>query len=313
METIIHKLYEYRGNQIYLKREDLLPFCFGGNKARKAMLFFAEIDSGNYDCVVTYGSSSSNHCRIVANMAAARGMPCYVISPSESSDLTFNSLFMQMFHVKVKVVPVALVHDTIENTLRELKAQGAHPYFIAGGGHGNLGTKAYVQCYEEIKAYEKREGNYFDYIFHASGTGTTQAGLICGQLMNQDERRIVGISIARKNPYGGSVVKESVRQYFKSFQRTVSDDEITEKTQFVDDYINGGYAKKDQSVSLLTKKILCRYGIPMDETYVGKAFYGMQEYIKSRNISGRNILFLHTGGTPLFFDNIKISEEEAAK
>ena len=68
---------------LYIKREDLIPYSFGGNKARKGLLFFKEIDKGGYDCVVTYGSSHSNHCRIIANMAAARKMKCYLISPRE--------------------------------------------------------------------------------------------------------------------------------------------------------------------------------------------------------------------------------------
>ena len=57
---------DFWGNCLYVKREDLLPFSFGGNKARKAQLIFNKIDSENVDYVVTYGSSSSNHCRVVA-------------------------------------------------------------------------------------------------------------------------------------------------------------------------------------------------------------------------------------------------------
>ena len=42
-------------------------------------------------------------------------------------------------------------------------------------------------------------------------------------------------------------------------------------------------------------------------TYTGKAFYGMVKYleenqIQGKQIQGKQILFLHTGGTPLFFD-----------
>lgn len=62
-----------QGNKLYIKRDDLVPYSFGGNKARKGVLFFEEIEKGGYDCVVTYGSSHSNHCRIISNMAAARG------------------------------------------------------------------------------------------------------------------------------------------------------------------------------------------------------------------------------------------------
>ena len=202
-----------QGNQLYIKRDDLIPYSFGGNKARKAFLFFEEIDKGDYDCVVTYGSSHSNHCRIIANMAAARKIPCYLIGPKEVSDTTFNSRFMELFGAAIIAVPVDMVHDTIESKLQELKDNGNKPYFIPGGGHGNIGTEAYVQCYDEIKEYEKKQGIYFDYIFFASGTGTTHAGLVCGQMKYKDDRKIVGISIARKNPRGRDVVIDSVKEY----------------------------------------------------------------------------------------------------
>ena len=42
------------------------------------------------------------------------------------------------------------VHDTIERLLATLKEEGKKPYFIAGGGHGNLGTQAYVDCYKAV-------------------------------------------------------------------------------------------------------------------------------------------------------------------
>ena len=40
----------------------------------------------------------------------------------------------------------------------------------------------------------------------------------------------------------------------------------------------------------------------MDGTYTGKAFLGMEHYIEEHQISGKKILFIHTGGTPLFYD-----------
>lgn len=42
----------------------------------------------------------------------------------------------------------------------------------------------------------------FGLIFLASGTGTTQAGLVCGQLMSQDKRKIIGISIGSEKSSG---------------------------------------------------------------------------------------------------------------
>ena len=44
------------------------------------------------------------------------------------------------------------------------------------------------------------------------------------------------------------------------------------------------------------------YGIPFDHTYTGKAFGGMLDYVEKAEIKDKNILFIHTGGVPLFFD-----------
>ena len=307
-DTPIRRIGSVNGNTLYVKREDMLPFSFGGNKARKAELFFEEIDRGGFDCIVTYGSGSSNHCRVVANMAAARGLSCYIISPEEASERTYNSAMMELFGAEITVCPVQSVSVTIDSKLAALRAEGCNPYFIAGGGHGNLGTQAYADCYGEIRRFEKENNIHFDYIFHASGTGTTQAGLVCGQLIERDSRRIVGISIARRAPRGRDVVLQSVRDYLEAYRVQVSEEEIQNATVFVDEYIGGGYGAHSEEVDQVIREAMIRYGIPLDPTYTGKAFAGMLDYIARESIQGKKILFIHTGGTPLFFDGINPRE-----
>lgn len=314
----------YADNSVYIKREDMIPYSFGGNKARKGVLFFEDIDKGDYDTVVTYGSSHSNHCRIIANMAKQRGMDCILIGPTEVSDETFNSKLMDLLGAKLIMVPVEKVHDTIENTLEDLKSKGKKPYFIQGGGHGNIGTRAYVECYEEIVAQEKELGVNFDYIFFASGTGTTHAGLVVGQLLSlssecnskeldsletkavkkEASQQIIGISIARQNPRGRDVVLDSIREYAPD----LDENEIQNKTIFIDDYVKSGYGLDDGKVSQTIARVLENEGIPLDVTYTGKAFSGMVDYLKTNQIKDKNILFIHTGGTPLFFDWLRATE-----
>lgn len=288
-------------NNVFIKRDDLFPVSFGGNKARKAVLFFEDIEKTGSDCIVTYGSSSSNHCRVIANIAASKGIPCHIVSPIESNKITSNSKLVKLFGASVIVCPVSEVSKTINNKLQELKESGYKPYFIQGGGHGNLGTQAYVIVYEEIIEFEKEYGIYFDYIFLTSGTGTTQAGLICGKLIHGDQRKIIGISNARKNPYGGQVVLESVNHYLKGLGLNSID--ICD-IEFIDDFVLEGYGSYNQQVLETIKEVLLNDGIPMDTTYTGKAFWGMKEYLKKNNITGKDILFIHTGGTPLFFDDL---------
>lgn len=292
-------------NKLYIKREDLIPFSFGGNKARKAKLFFQEIEKGHYDTVVTYGSSSSNHARVVANYCRSKGYKCIIISPKESSKETFNLDMMKMLNAEIITVSVDQVSTTIEEVIHSLKEKGYSPYFIEGGGHGNIGTQAYVDCFNEIVEYEKNNTIKFDYIFLASGTGTTQAGLVCGKLINHHSTEVVGISIARKNPRGQQVVKESIISYLGTNSIDVDMLQIENALNFTDEYIGQGYGSFDDSVIKTIEKVFVEYGVPLDSTYTGKAFDGMVKYINSNNIVDKNILFLHTGGTPLFFDFLK--------
>jgi len=300
--TPIQKLSEkLNNNNFYVKRDDLFPVSFGGNKARKAVLFFEDIGFKGADCVVTYGTSSSNHCRIISNIAASKGMPCYIISPVEGSKPTTNSRLIKLFDAEIIYCSISRVKETINKKIDELKNKGYRTYFIQGGGHGNIGTQAYVETYNEIKEYERKTGLFFDYIFHASGTGTTQAGLVCGQLINSDNRKIIGISNARRNPYGRQVVLDSVNDYLKSKGiDCVNPDSIN----FIDDYVLDGYGSYNQDILQTIKQVLIREGIPLDTTYTGKAYWGMKEYIKKYGITSKNILFIHTGGTPLFYDDV---------
>lgn len=281
-------------NDIYIMREDLLPFSFGGNKARKGQLFFQEIDAGDYDTVVTYGSGSSNHCRVVVNMATARGMHCHIIS-TDGESTCVNRRLVEMMDATIHACSVDQVARVIERTMEQLRQEGHRPFFIPGGGHGNTGTKAYDMAYDEIYAFSQKTGIDFDYIFLASGTGTTHAGLICGKQRRGNKlQKIVGISIARKNPRGGQVVADSVLAY--------TGNPPGEDLIFDDSYICGGYGKYDDRIDAVIRRMFTKHGLPLDPTYTGKAYSGMERYFEDHQLCGKKVLFIHTGGTPLFCD-----------
>lgn len=298
---------QYGSNDYFMKRDDMIPFSFGGNKARKAAEFYREIKKAKADVVMTYGSNSSNHCRIIANMAAAMGLSCHVISPEENHEILYNTELVKEFGAVIETCPVTQVAQTIENRKQAYIAEGKNPYFITGGGHGNPGTESYVKAYREIVSYEEIHHIYFDYIFHASGTGATQAGLVCGQLLSGDKKRkIVGISIAREEGRGREVVKDSIREYLgDEFERLYREEALI----FTDKYRLGGYGQYTKGVTDTIEKLICKEGIPADSTYVGKAFYGMCRYIEEHQIVGKKILFIHTGGAPLFFDYLDRKEQ----
>ena len=287
-------------NQIYVLRDDLIPFSFGGNKARKAIKFFEYILSNNYNTVITYGSSSSNHSRVIANMAKVHNLKCIVITPKEDNNSTFNSELVNCLDTKIVFSEIKDIKKIIDETLKAELETGNNPYFIQGGGHGNIGTSAYVEVFDKLLMYEKTNNINFDFIFLASGTGTTQAGLIIGNLKSKANKKIIGISIARTKLNGSKVIVDSINDYISenNLSLMVYDKDLV----FDDSYIVDGYGTFNSEIESVIDNQFKLNGLPLDPTYTGKAFWGMEEYIKKEKITKKNILFIHTGGTPLFLD-----------
>ena len=292
-------------NYVYIKRDDLTDLALGGNKVRKLEYFLADAIEKNANCIVTYGSAQSNHCRLTAAAASKHQMKSVLIL-SESEEVQFNGNYFlyKLFDAEIVWTDVKNVPETIEKTLADLRNKGLKPYFIQGGGHGNLGTHAYRKAFDEIIEQEKEMNIEFEYIFHASGTGTSQAGLIAGNLLNKFKKKIVGISVARNEIRGRQVIYESLKDYFDELNYSFK---IPKETIiFNDSYVGRGYGDIYPEIVGTIKEVAKGSGVILDPVYTGKAFYGMIDYIEENRITNKNILFIHTGGIPLVFHHAKI-------
>ncbi len=301
LPTPIDYFGEMSSNQLFIKRDDLTEVAFGGNKARKLKFFLRDALSQKADCIVTYGSIQSNHCRITSAAATMNGLDVYLVQPESDNNEGFNGnqFLNSFFEPKVISTPLNAVANTIEQTLQGLKLSGKNPYFIQGGGHGDLGTHAYKLAYEEIMKQEQELKLEFDYIFHASGTGTTQAGLVAGKHINKKSTDIIGISIARNIDRGSEVIKDSLLSYFESNNLSVP---RNLDVHFIDEYIGNGYADVYPEIMQTIKEVARTSAIFLDPIYTGKAFYGMKQYIDKNQLNDKKILFIHTGGTPILFN-----------
>lgn len=295
---------------IYIKRDDLLPFSFGGNKVRIAEEFFADMRRKKHDSIIGYGNSRSNLCRVIANMSKYYGVKCCIISPKDDDGQrveTSNSKIVRLCDSEIVICSKDNVSKTVSETISRHKDAGYSPYYIYGNefGTGNKSTpvNAYYKCYNEILSQAKAYDLDFDYIFLATGTGMAQAGLLSGKLVSNGKEKIVGISVARKTEQETNVIYDYVKSFFKKKQ--LNTNILKDDICVVDEYIGKGYGKKSSIIDKAIYDMMVLNGIPLDPTYTGKAFLGMRDYIIKNNISNKNVLFIHTGGTPLFFDNLR--------
>ena len=290
-------------NSIYVKREDLIPFSFGGNKVRIALEFYNDMEKHGCNCIVGYGGLKSNLNRALANICAVENIPCHIISAlddGERGEETFNSRMAVSFGAVFHHCRKSEVKDTVENLLHSLREQGLNPYYIYGNslGEGNehIPLKAYEKIYKEIM------GKY-DYIFVAVGTGTTCAGLLAGKAIYGGKEKIIGISVARPSDRETQVIRKSLLCYSERVRRIDIPDIIVDDSSLI-----GGYALYNQEIENTIRRQMRINGLPLDPVYTGKAFYGMQEYLRRNRIRGQKVLFIHTGGTPLFFDYLSRSD-----
>ena len=310
MGTIIHKIhYKMGNNQFYIKRDDLLPQYYGGNKVRITQAYYRDMLDRQCDCLVAYGSPNSNMCRVIALLCSEKNIPCYVIygmDERQKSIVGINDLIVQNAGAGITLCLKADVKKTIEDVLWRARKKGYKPYYIFGNssGKGNekTGMSGYIGCYDEIKDYAFHNNIKFDYIFVTSGTGITQSGLIAGKILNEGNEKIIGVSVARERKQQEKHIAYCLNEYFADTDMEYCANSI----EVYDGALQGGYGMISHENKRFIQNFSKYNSLPLDHTYVGKGIFGMMKYIEEKKIVNKNVLFIHTGATPLFYEDLII-------
>ena len=214
--TPIVKLEDFEQNEIFIKRDDLLPFSFGGNKVRIAKELFDDMKKKGADVIVGYGNARSNLSRAIANMASSENIECHIVSSNGTDSErmhTYNSKIVELCKASFHYCTNETVAETVEQVLEQCEKEGKKPYYIYGNkfGKGNeaVPLEAYRKAYGEIQ----EAGQQYDYIFLATGTGMTQGGLLIGKQEYHGKEKIIGISVARNAEAETKVLEGMLNRY----------------------------------------------------------------------------------------------------
>jgi len=248
------------------------------------------------NAVVTTGGIQSNHCRAVAVFCAQHNMDCSLVlhgSKDEFYKQSGNAKVMRLSGAEIIFVEEAKqISECMETEMDKFKGKGFNPYYIWGGGHMFEGACAYINAVSELRDYCIQQSWWPTYIFLASGTGSTQAGILAGLDKFGIHAQVIGISVGRKTKHAQPIVKDFYQklcdQYSISYKAKAS--------IVLDDYLCGGYSQFDSSIQELSERSLMEYGFTLDTCYTAKAFYGMQDFMAKSAIKPEEVLFWHTGG-----------------
>ena len=285
------------GLDLQIVRDDIFPFIGGGNKARKAVYYEQYLRQYGYDAVVTCGGIQSNHNRAIALMAARNGWKCHLcIQGCKERFISEggNALLDRLSGAECELINPEDTAVAMDQAMADLEQRGYKPYYVHGGGHDLPGGIAFVEAVESLKVQCDEKSYKPDYIFHASGTGSTQAGILVGlHRLGWDDVKVVGISVARQYERGKTLIVDFANMLAKHYAMS---EHFDDKVIFCTDYLYGGYEQYTPEMEEYLSKIMAKTGLVFDTTYSGKAFFGMMDMIKINELHNQNILFWHTGG-----------------
>lgn len=278
-------------------RDDLFPVAGGGSKARKAVEYEIFLRSHEYNAVVTCGGVQSNHNRAIAMMAARNGWKCHLcIQGTKERFLAEkgNALIDRLSGAVCEIIHPEETAKAMDRAVEKYRRLGLKPFYVHGGGHDLPGGTSFVKAIQELKCQCDAENYRPDYIFHASGTGSTQAGIVVGlDLVGWSDVKVIGISVARQYERGKQVITDFANMLgnYYGLRKDFANEII-----FNTDYLLGGYERYNPNMDAYLKKIMKETGLLFDTTYSGKALYGMMDIVKKQHLENKKTLFWHTGG-----------------
>jgi len=291
------------GINLFIKRDDVIELALGGNKVRKLEFLVGDALAKGCDTLITRGAFHSNHARLTAAAARKAGLDAYLIlAPPGTPELQGNVLLNALLGAKVvlakdKEEAIKLM-DELASKLRE---EGRRPYVIPGGGASPIGVLGYAAATLEILQQLSERGVKPDYVVLATGSGGTQAGLVLGlKLLGAEDVKVVGISIGPST----REAQEKIAGLVSSCAELLKVDVRVEPEEIIviDKYLGGGYGAINKDVVEVMKYVARREALILDPVYTAKAMQGLIDLARKGYFKkGSNVVFIHTGGTPIIF------------
>ena len=293
--------------RIYIKRDDLLPGCAGGNKTRKLDFCIADALAKGADTLVTCGAVQSNHCRLTLSWARKEGLACHLVleervKESYKAEASGNNFLFQLLDVdSITVVPGGSpMLEHMEKLATRLKEQGRKPYIIPGGASNALGALGYVACAQETIEQLFRERLDIHTMIVPSGSAGTHAGIVTGICGANTQIPVLGINVSRPKAVQEELVYKLVRATAElaGVKQEIPASAVT----CFGDYVGAGYSLPTDSMVEAVKLLARTEGILLDPVYSGKAMAGLVDLVRKDSFPrGSNILFLHTGGSAALY------------
>jgi 1-aminocyclopropane-1-carboxylate deaminase/D-cysteine desulfhydrase-like pyridoxal-dependent ACC family enzyme len=289
------------GAEVWIKREDLLPLAFGGNKLRNLEFLVGAALADGADVLVTSGRRWSNHCRLTAAAGAAAGLPVHLVLTGPSiSPPGANERLDRLLGAIIHVAATDARADRealVDEVLATLRAEGRRPCVVPVGGTGAIGAAGQVLGGLELAAQARALGMEPRAVVVPSATGGTQAGILVGLRLGGLASRVIGIAVASPPAELLPVIAQLLVDLRPLAGLGVDEAEI----DLNGDFRGPAYGVPTPAAAEAAELLARTEGILVDPIYTAKALAGLVAGIRSGQLTG-SIVFWHAGGTPGLFE-----------
>jgi 1-aminocyclopropane-1-carboxylate deaminase/D-cysteine desulfhydrase-like pyridoxal-dependent ACC family enzyme len=288
--------------EIWIKREDLLPLAFGGNKIRSLEYLVGTALAEGADTLVTTGRRWSNHARLTAAAGGRAGLAVHLVlsgPPTEPPNpgVVLDTLLGATIH-QAATADRAERSVLLDRVVADLRAEGRIPFVIPTGGSSVTGAIGQVVAGLELVADGVARDVSFDEVVVPSATGGTQAGLLIGIRTAGSATVVRGVAVTPADEL--RIALTSLVAGLAAVPGLVAVPEadiVIDETQLGD-----GYGRRTEEATEATRLLARTEGILVDPIYTAKALAGLVSVVRSGRLDGRTVLFWHAGGTPGLFE-----------
>ncbi|MDD5248673.1 MAG: pyridoxal-phosphate dependent enzyme [Rhodocyclaceae bacterium] len=298
--------------ELWLKRDELIGFGFGGNKVRGLEFLLADAQANHAEVLVTGAGPQSNHVRATAAAAAHCGLDAVAVYwGREPASVQGNLRLTRMLGAQTRFTnndDRDSVDGGIDEAVLALARAGRRAYAIPRGGACALGVLGHVLAARELYLQCDARGLRPGRIVLAVGSGGTLAGWLLGTELLGAPWKVEGVTVSRPAPEARARVLALATEAAAliGVGTTLSETDVVIHGGF----IGAGYGVPTRAGDAAITVAARTEGVFFDPTYTGKAFAALAALAADGlRDDGRPLVFVHTGGEPaLFTDHARSSE-----
>lgn len=275
---------------LFVKRDDLTGFAFGGNKPRLLEFLLAAAIADGSDTLLTGGAAGSNFCAATAAAASHAGLRCELViagtpvppGPALGLAASWGAVLRWTGSPER-----ASVDARLPEVAAGLSADGRRPYLIPRGGATALGAIGYALAAAELHEQLAQRGLRAARVVVPVGSGGTLAGLVAGNVLLGRPWTLVGCSVSRPP----EAVTRQVLALARRCLSMLGPAGIGPAEVVVVDARGPGHGLPSADGTVAAEQAIRTEGLMVDPVYTAKALALVPRYS-----GGENVVFWHTGG-----------------